>query len=1840
MADIRDAMDRQVWESIVKELGIRVEMTNQGKSNGIKSDKDYTLFFRTEGTELTIADVIKMHAERWQQMHGMHPEAVEIAVMNGNDFYPDWRNERLTSAEHKVQIKENLLRLRRNPEAYFVPGANKQQVHNRALRDGVTEILEYDAAKGEVVVQKDLARLVAERYKGVHPLYDHGNAFGDAIQNPREYMHHTGEGAGERVRQRKYFNRVIVGVGNGLAGVANSYQDVHKATNISEAEKTRLKRDIIRRTLEGQNLSEAEIAGIQKVIDISMQIELDKTNPRTSPDGKQLGYLELTGEYYKDYMPEAGQRIRERYADEPISEARHKELVLAEAELLYDHASRKVMAKAMLGALEQTALHDLTPEGALRNMIDWTKDPKSGRPVAILNEGRIRKVAFERAVEVGLLFELINESNDPELKRLAERAIDRAPSELKGFYQDMNEMTKLEMDRFLESPTAETKTGRAIDGFIEEKVKRVREMRFRGEPLNILSEAEAQRILEENPRRLQEHILAERMGRMNLVERVAMSEFAGRMKWVGGEVVAELKPWKDAFLESASPMMVGASAVNLVRAYQLGGFDAAKVAAIHEATFYIPSIYGVPAMTMMAILGAQKGDYSGFGSLAFMGVLHVASTGIPSVTFRGITTPAIAGIPGLVPALLTYHIAAGSAQIAYTFVVNRLNSDLIEQAVKSRPRDENGKPLPGMVRSRRNQYQDSKVLKSDPPKWPVFYRQFPVPEDNLSDNELADLAAEAFLPMIDSIATKVEGLKPFAPSYDKRVRELALKFGFDIPYYQRIGRIYEHYQPIIGQMYIEAGDQGIAEEDTLRKFFRKAVDEWFANQPYGYQVEFDGYFTMFFGSDKEKLLAGLAEHFVHEYQNYEYNVYQREDRERAMSATILSKMDKMGVAELQILDAEDKISEHLTEESAKYVTDLVQEIADGVHYEPEIHIVYPYSWTTQELLPYLQIEARSFVADENDNSEVITKLEEEILESPAPVVDQPRTGWEPGPEWKDAFEPDEDGYVERRTVEVVHRYTARLLEVSGTDTTELARDVRDIPIVYYLRNPAKFSGSVYAEISAENASGGSYLYQGAVARLGEKTDTSGYWGTVGFSGLDPGTYGIQVKPRDGDERHGEGAVVLSIVDTLATPGVEGDSWASGKVVLPYIEPPEVAQENPPEEGGGEEGGGEEVTPPVVDPSGGGDEGEGGEGGEEEGGNGNTGDEGGGTGDTGDEDGGGDEGGDDPTSTLTPLVSLFEAERDQAKQNCDYAAAADAQAKVIETADVWLSQNFPGGAPADIRSILTEMRAEQAALEKAATDEAVAKDHLREARAHLLAKDVEDALTSLEGAMDQAALPNLPKCLYEKVKALYDNMKKDVRSIQERVDEVVKAANEECDYTKAVDLIEKIRVDYPTLSWLQTEAPHAIQLEKDQKEARELKLQAEQKALEAQQLLDADQESDAVRVYQEAITLRDKAIDVAPNCFKADATATIPDLVRKQQPTTNAAANVTRSLLLLIDTSGSMGSGGKMEQARAAAEEAVKALGANVEVGLISYDGGCSGGWRVVHDFTTDKASMLQAIATLRPGGGTPMAPAVAFAQSYISGAKRNPNSKSGQILLLSDGQNDCGSVSQAGDAVRKSGLPVRLDAVGLGLPPGSQAEKDLTELVASAGSGSQYSANSAGELISAFRRAFIQDQVRKDDPVLDAASRVRLQSIFAKAEEYLRNNDVTSARLNYDQAAAEFPNSPSAHYNLSLANEAEGNIATAKKEAQQYLQVAPNAFDAGEVRARIERLDEELKTNPRAIYNPNECMNLYRWAQGESQKARDAARKAKAFSIMVAAQRGDCYTAGNEYEQYVGQYGK
>ncbi|HLG06771.1 MAG TPA: hypothetical protein VI383_11555 [Gemmatimonadales bacterium] len=147
--------------------------------------------------------------------------------------------------------------------------------------------------------------------------------------------------------------------------------------------------------------------------------------------------------------------------------------------------------------------------------------------------------------------------------------------------------------------------------------------------------------------------------------------------------------------------------------------------------------------------------------------------------------------------------------------------------------------------------------------------------------------------------------------------------------------------------------------------------------------------------------------------------------------------------------------------------------------------------------------------------------------------------------------------------------------------------------------------------------------------------------------------------------------------------------------------------------------------------------------------------------------------------------------------------------------------------------------------------------------------------------------------------------------------------------------------------------------------------------------------------------------------------------------------------------------------------------------------------------------------------------------------------------------------------------------------------------------------------------------------------------MFAAAVEFLKQNNLRGAVDQFQQAVGQFPGSPAAQFNASLAFEANGQPLQAMNHAKKYLELAPNAFDAGQVRARIEVLEKEQAANPRAIYSPTDCGELYRWAQRESRTGgMDAARRAKVFDIMTTAQRGDCAAAQAAHEKYTQQYGR
>ncbi len=130
--------------------------------------------------------------------------------------------------------------------------------------------------------------------------------------------------------------------------------------------------------------------------------------------------------------------------------------------------------------------------------------------------------------------------------------------------------------------------------------------------------------------------------------------------------------------------------------------------------------------------------------------------------------------------------------------------------------------------------------------------------------------------------------------------------------------------------------------------------------------------------------------------------------------------------------------------------------------------------------------------------------------------------------------------------------------------------------------------------------------------------------------------------------------------------------------------------------------------------------------------------------------------------------------------------------------------------------------------------------------------------------------------------------------------------------------------------------------------------------------------------------------------------------------------ITSSVLLLLDTSGSM-SGKKMAAAKQAAVSAIQNMPKNVEVGLMTYSGGCKGNFPFF-PFTRDTAKLTRAIKKIKAGGGTPMTPALQSAEKAIRGFGHG---KTGKIILLCDGQNSCSANPvKAADSIFRRNIPV------------------------------------------------------------------------------------------------------------------------------------------------------------------------------------------------------------------------
>ncbi len=183
---------------------------------------------------------------------------------------------------------------------------------------------------------------------------------------------------------------------------------------------------------------------------------------------------------------------------------------------------------------------------------------------------------------------------------------------------------------------------------------------------------------------------------------------------------------------------------------------------------------------------------------------------------------------------------------------------------------------------------------------------------------------------------------------------------------------------------------------------------------------------------------------------------------------------------------------------------------------------------------------------------------------------------------------------------------------------------------------------------------------------------------------------------------------------------------------------------------------------------------------------------------------------------------------------------------------------------------------------------------------------------------------------------------------------------------------------------------------------------------------------------EQIQLINQQLDLARGTLKqeiADQRAMWAALLGEDPADEPPAGPVELSILFLVDCSGSMG-GSKIEAAKQAVVNSVNQTNdGKTEWALLGFGGGCTC-WQVV-PFTTDAGAVQSAASGLDAGGGTPLTYAIYKATAYLV---KNGHGKTGRLIVLCDGENNCGERAEGGRSEAAAGLRSIISTHNLAAP--------------------------------------------------------------------------------------------------------------------------------------------------------------------------------------------------------------
>lgn len=183
---------------------------------------------------------------------------------------------------------------------------------------------------------------------------------------------------------------------------------------------------------------------------------------------------------------------------------------------------------------------------------------------------------------------------------------------------------------------------------------------------------------------------------------------------------------------------------------------------------------------------------------------------------------------------------------------------------------------------------------------------------------------------------------------------------------------------------------------------------------------------------------------------------------------------------------------------------------------------------------------------------------------------------------------------------------------------------------------------------------------------------------------------------------------------------------------------------------------------------------------------------------------------------------------------------------------------------------------------------------------------------------------------------------------------------------------------------------------------------------------------------------------------------LEDMLPVRMDLRGKSVSASTALMLVIDTSGSMGGGpggaSKMDLAKEAAISAAELLGEYDQIGIIAFED--QPRWVIQPTPAADMGAVQQAIGEMQPGGGTEIYPALKLAYEGLTPI----DARLKHVILLTDGEAPRGDYPGLAQQMREHNIT--LSTIGIG----SDADTALLQELAQLGNGRYYDGNDPFDL--------------------------------------------------------------------------------------------------------------------------------------------------------------------------------